>query len=177
MAQPTKGALNTVAMILAFLAIGGFLYWLSIVSEPTAPVVPQEQEVAQAVSLGAFAQAQVPYENVLIRVDGVEVQSLMGNDGFLMAMPDGSGYAVQLDPSLTSMGSPLEPGSQGTVTGRVQMLNDSIVAAWAADSAFASDEQREAATAPGTFLLASEVDLAPAGMAGMGADSAQGGGR
>lgn len=174
MAQATKGALNTVAMVLAFLAIGGFLYWLSVVSEPTEVVVPQEEEVAQAVSLAAFAQAQVPYENVLIRVDGVEVQSLLGSRGFFMAMPDGSGYPVELDPSLVSMGAPIEVGSQGTVTGTVQMMTDSILAAWAADSLFASDEQREAAATPGTFLAASEVDLAAAGMA---ADSAAAGGQ
>jgi hypothetical protein len=177
MAQATKGTLNTVAMILAFLAIGGFLYWLSMVSEPTEVVVPQEDEVAQAVSLAAFAQAQLPYEGVLIRVDGVEVQSLLGTDGFLFAMPDGSAYPVRLDPSLVSVGSPIEPGSQGMVVGRVQMMTDSIMSAWATDSLFASDEQQEAAAAAGTFILASEVDLAPAGMAETGADSAQGGGQ
>lgn len=178
MAQATKGALNTVAMILAFLAIGGFLYWLSIVSEPTEIVVPEE-EIAQAVSLAAFAQNQMVYstDNALIRVDGVQVQGLLGSDGFLFAFPDSSVYLVRLDPSMMAMGGPIEVGSQGSVTGHVKILTDSIASAWAADSIFAGDEEREAATASGTFLLATEVDLMAAGMSETGADSAQAGGQ
>lgn len=160
MAQATKGRLNTLAMIVAFLAIGGFLWWLSMVSEPTEIVAVEESEVAQAVSLAAFARSPALYENVLIQVNGVEVQSLMGDQAFLLMLPDSTSYPVRLEASVVSAGVQLAPGTRGDVTGTVHMMTDSVLDAWVADSVLADEAEREMASEFGSFLLAREFEAA-----------------
>ena len=62
MAGATKGIVNFVAMVLAFLAMGGFLYWLGVTAVPTETAVALEDDTAQAVSLSAFAQNPIMFE-------------------------------------------------------------------------------------------------------------------
>ena len=158
MAGPKRGAFNLISMVLAFGAIGGFLYWLTITAVPTEIAVAVEEETAQAVSLTAFGQNPTMYADNLIAVDGIEVESLLASRAFFVALPDGSPYPIRLDPSL-GVGQ-VAPGDQGRVTGTVHMMTDSVLDQWAQEAIFADDEQREAAGASGSFLLATEVDLA-----------------
>jgi hypothetical protein len=153
-----KGRFNFVAMLLAFGAMAGFLYWLSTTATPTEVAVVEE-ETAQAVSIGLFAGNPAMYEGDLVALDGVVVGSVLGSQVFLAAFPDSALYPIRLDPSLGAGGAQLSAGASGRVTGVVQMMTDSIVEAWAAQSVFADDAQREAAAASATFLLAREVDF------------------
>ncbi len=166
MAQ-AKGMFNAVAMLVAFAAMGAFLYWLSIAAEPTQVAVAEEEVTAQAVSVSAFASNPIMYEGELIAVDGLEVQSVLGAQVFLAVLPDSTAYPVRLDRSLGALGGQVSPAARGRVTGTVHALTDSVLDAWAAESVFSDDSQREAAAASGSFLLATEVELvgadAPAG--------------
>ena len=159
MAQATKGRFNFIAMLLAFSAMGGFLYWLGITAEPTEVAVASEEETAQAVSLNAFAQNPAIYEGDLIAVDGVEVQSLLGSQVFFVALPDDSSYPVRLASPNATFGVQLAPNAMGRVTGTVHMMTDSVLDEWTVEAIFADDTQREAVAASSTFLLAQEVDL------------------
>jgi hypothetical protein len=161
MAQGSRGGLNTIAMIVAFVTIAGFLYWLSITAVPTEPVVAVEEEAAQAVSLAAFSRDPGMYEDVLIRVDGVEVVSQLSPGAFLVALADGGVYPVQLSAAAAG-GAAMAPGSTGSITGRVETLPPETLGAWAADSVFGDEAQMEAVATAGTYLLAEEVDLAAA---------------
>ncbi len=159
MAGATKGIVNFVAMVLAFLAMGGFLYWLGVTAVPTETAVALEDDTAQAVSLSAFAQNPIMFEGDLVAVDGVEVQDVLGTQAFLMVLPDGSAYPIRLDASLAMGGLQIAASDQGRVTGTVFAMTDSVLDAWATEALFADDEQREAAAAVGSFLLATEVQL------------------
>jgi hypothetical protein len=170
MAQ-SKGRFNVLAMLLAFGAMGGFLYWLSIAATPTEIVVAEE-EIAQAVSLNAFARNPIMFEGHLVAVDGVEVQAVLGSQVFFATFPNDVSYPMRVDPSVGAVGGQLVPAAMGRVTGTVYAMTDSILEAWAAESVFADDTQREAAAASTTFLLASELDLAAAAEAAEGADGA-----
>jgi hypothetical protein len=160
MAQ-SKGRFNVVAMLLAFGSMGGFLYWLSIAATPTEIAVAEE-EIAQAVSLSAFARNPIMFEGDLVVVDGVEVQTVLGSQVFFATFPNDLSYPIRIDRSLGAVGGQLVPAAMGRVTGTVYALTDSILEAWDAESVFADDTQREAAAASTTFLLASELDIATA---------------
>lgn len=156
-----KGGFNIIAMVVAFGTIGGFLYWLSITAIPTEVAVAEEDVTAQAVSLGLFARSPSIYEGDLVAVDGVEVQSVAGAQLFFVAFPDESAYPVRVDASLGAAGASLSPMDTGRVTGTVYALTDSVLDAWADESAFPDDATREAAAASSTFILATELELAP----------------
>ena len=164
-----KGGFSVVAMLAAFGAMGGFLYWLSITAVPTEMAVAEEETTAQAVSLALFARNPIIYEGDLVAVDDMEVQSVLGPQVFFALLPNDTSYPVRLDPSLGAAGSGLAPMDRGRVTGTVHALTDSVLDAWAAESIFADDAAREAAAASTTFLLATELDL-------MSAEAEQGGG-
>ena len=76
-----------------------------------------------------------------------------------MVLPDGSAYPIRLDASLAMGGLQIAASDQGRVTGTVFAMTDSVLDAWATEALFADDEQREAAAAVGSFLLATEVQL------------------
>ena len=154
-----KGGFNVVAMFVAFGAMAGFLYWLSITAVPTEVAVAEEDVTAQAVSLNLFASNLIMYEGDLVAVDGMEVQSVLGPQVFLAAFPNDVSYPVRLDPALGPAGASVAPMAQGRVTGTVFALTDSVLDAWEAESLFADDGAREAAAASTTFLLATELDL------------------
>ena len=163
MAQATKGRFNFISMLVAFSAMGGFLYWLGITAEPTEVAVASEEETAQAVSLNAFAQNPAIYEGDLIAVDGVEVQSLLGSQVFFVAFPDDSSYPIRLASATVTFGMQIAPNDIGRVTGTVHMMTDSVLDEWTAEAIFADDTQREAVAASSTFLLAQEVELVGGG--------------
>ncbi len=157
-----KGGFNVVAMLVAFGTIGGFLYWLSVNAIPTEVAVANEEVTAQAVSLALFARSPNIYEGDLVAVDDVEVQSVAGGRLFFVAFPGDATYPVRVDASLGAAGAAISPMDMGRVTGTVYALNDSVLDAWAAESAFPDDDTREAAAASSTFILATELDLVPA---------------
>ncbi len=164
-----KGGFNAIAMVLAFGAMGGFLYWLSLNAVPTEVAVAEEEVTAQAVSLALFARSPNIYEGDLVAVDDVEVQSVAGAGLFFVTFPGDASYPIRVDPSLGAAGSSLSPMDKGRVTGTVYTLTDSVLDAWAAESTFPDDASREAAASSSTFLLATELDL-------MSAEAAEGDG-
>ena len=157
-----KGGFNILAMLVAFGTIGGFLYWLAVNAVPTEVAVAEEEATAQAVSLALFARSPTIYEGDLVAVDNVEVQSVAGAQLFFVSFPDDASYPVRVAASLGAAGASISPMDMGRVTGTVYALTDSVLDAWAAESAFPDDATREAVAASSTFILATEIDLAPA---------------
>jgi hypothetical protein len=126
-------------MILAFVVIGGFMFWLSaqaaeeramrIVEEPEA----DEEVTSTGVQTIAPADIQMdatPFEGQEIRLESVNVASLLGTQGFWLEMPNGNPFLVSLSDELMAAGTSVSPGSAATVEGRMTAMNDSTLTAW-----------------------------------------------
>lgn len=141
-----RGAANTgvLMMILAFVAMGIFLYWLNIQSQKQKAVEVREDSAAAAAN--AEANAAVPgaqtvapadlqsdpgkYDNQLIQLTGLAVGSLLGQQGFWLHLPGGSAFLVSLTPALIQQKVHAATGDTAMVVGTVHMLSDSIVGSW-----------------------------------------------
>ena len=158
-----KGGFNILAMLVAFGTIGGFLYWLAVNAVPTEVAVAEEEATAQAVSLALFARSPTIYEGDLVAVDNVEVQSVAGAQLFFVSFPDDASYPVRVAASLGAAGASISPDGHGPgyrhglcvdrqrtrrVGGRVRPSR--------------MMPPGEAVAASSTFILATEIDLAPA---------------
>jgi translation initiation factor IF-1 len=159
MARSTGGGFGTIAMIAAFLAVGGFLYWLSLASEPSEFAVADEGEAVLALSLTAFGMDPAGYEETLVELEGVEVAEILGLHAFFFELPSGEPYLARLPDALVNQGLQVLPGDVGRVTGRVEMMTDSILDAWEAMAIFAEEEHREAASAVTSYLSVESMQV------------------
>lgn len=172
MAQKSSGGLNTVAMIVAFLAIGGFLYWLGVASEPAEVAVAEEDvaEEVQPVDFEAFAQNPPMYQNANVRIDDVPVGRVLPGVGFLTEFPDESPYVVSLAPTQAGQ---VEPGDEVTIVGSVEPIGETMLQGWVEDAIFIDEEEMNAVAAAGSHFLVEELTLDGDG-AGMEADTSGG---
>jgi hypothetical protein len=99
-------ALSIPLMILAFLVVGGFLYWLSITAEETeVEIVEGEGEEEEMIPTAAtltqseFLGGAAEYEGQTIEVTNVRVASRLGPKAFWVG-PDDNPYLVKIDEEL-----------------------------------------------------------------------------
>lgn len=130
--------LGTPLMILAFIVIGGFLYWLSgqAAEERAQRVVdetPTEDSMSSSVQVVAPADIQMdatPYEGQEIRINATNVASLLGDQGFWLEMPNGNPFLVSMSPEVMASDVTVTPGSRASVIGTVYPMTDSTLTAW-----------------------------------------------
>jgi len=168
-----KGGFSTVAMILAFVGIGVFMYWLSIASEPTEFAVAEEGPQTQVVSLTQFAQNPSAFGDDEIELEGVEVQEVIGSHLFFFEVPGLGSYLVRLNPALVQGGLLVLPGDRGRLVGTVHMMNEDVLDGWQAEGVFVPGapgaSQRQVAGSVVTYFLADDVELT--GTADTGAEA------
>ncbi len=125
-------------MIVAFVVIGGFMYWLSqqAAAEREMRIV-EEAEAAedtmpevQVVQPADIQMDATPFEGQEIRLNAVNVASLLGEQGFWLEMPNGNPFLVSKGPEVTAAGTTVTAGRPATVTGVVHAMNDSTLTAW-----------------------------------------------
>jgi hypothetical protein len=164
MAKQSGGAFGVVSMVVAFVVIGLFLYWLSIVSEPTATAVAEEGSgtTSPVVSLGDFAMNPMAHMEAPVELDGIEVQEIVGAHAFYFALPGGSPYLVRLPAPVGAQGIQVVPGDRVRVTGRVEMMTDNVLQAWDSLGVFADSAQRMTAASLASFLQADVVQVTEA---------------
>ncbi|MCA9736277.1 MAG: hypothetical protein KC645_01485 [Gemmatimonadetes bacterium] len=175
-----KGAsgAGTLLMIVAFLGIGGFMYWLNqtAVSAASAVVVEEEPEEeptsgdGAVVTIGDFTANPAGYEGQSIRLQGIEIVSKLGNHAFWTKLTNDQPYLVRVGPTLME-GLELTSGGTATVTGTVRMMSDSVLDAWQAGGSFANDVNRIEAEFAESYIDATRVTAgaaAPADAAGSG---------
>ena len=169
MASKKSGALNVPLMILAFLLMGGFLYWLNISSEPSQLAVAEEgsadrlradsRPVSPAV-LGAEAE---DYVDELVRVSNIRVNSLLGTQGFWFLVPtedeELADYLVRLDPDYIPPDLQVVPGDILTVIGRVGAMSEEVITQWEGQGFFTEEGQRTAVAELGTYLSAMDIEI------------------
>ncbi len=161
-----RGAVNmaVLTMILAFLAIGGFLYWLNVSAVGTeGPVVTSAADdpyaTALAVSLAEIQASATRYQGQLIRVSNVAVVSRLGTQAFWTQLPNEQPFLVHFDSALVAGGAAVTSGQTArSVVGRIHVMGDSVLNAWEAGGAFTDPVQRIEAEFATNFLEAVRVE-------------------
>ncbi|MEQ9568864.1 MAG: hypothetical protein RLN75_01635 [Longimicrobiales bacterium] len=172
-------------MIGAFVLLAGFLYWLSITAEPTAPpeIVEEDPEEemmeAQTVDPSALESGAAGYVGLTVRLDDVNVAQAIGDNAFFVDLPR-TPFLVHMSPDLSAVESAPPAGRPATVVGEVREMNDSTINAWAEGQEFTENDRPLIEFATHyieAFQIRSEGgDAAPGGDAGADADAAGDGG-
>ncbi|MDX1390205.1 MAG: hypothetical protein R3344_13520 [Acidobacteriota bacterium] len=126
-------------MILAFVVIGGFMFWLNaqaaeeraaravVEDEPTEDVTDSGTPTVMPADIQMDAS---PYEGQEIRLGATNVASLLGTQGFWLEMPNGNPFLVSMSPELMAEGVSVAPGETALVEGTMLAMNDSTLTAW-----------------------------------------------
>ena len=154
-------------MILAFLAIAGFLYWLNLQAKADAASRAVEEDVpeetfgpmAGTVVPGADLQTDPsPYEGMTIKVEGLSVASELGTQGFWLELPNKNPFLVSMSEAVKAEGISVAPGQIANVSGTIYAMNDSVLNAWSSTGAIGEGD-RLAAEFATHFLEAQQVQV------------------
>lgn len=165
MAQQTSEKLRFPLMILAALSIAGFVWWLSVFTEPTQFAVAQEESAEEAdatptLELGTFEQRASDMVGSRLRLRGIEVATSLGPRAFLTSLPEGTPYVVRLMPAVGDLN--VTGGDVMDITGTVRTMSSDVLDAWEAEGVITDPTARDIAGFGATFLEAEAVTLRPA---------------
>lgn len=149
-------------MLVSFLAVGGFLYWLSVTAVPTevAVVEPEEEPMTNEVAMTEFSVAPASYVGQEIALREIPVTTLLGAHAFWTNLDDAqkTPYLVHLSDALLADSVTVVAGATVDVMGTVAAMSDSVLDAWEAAGAFTNGEtDRFQAEFAETFLEISSV--------------------
>ena len=154
-------------MIVAFLAILGFLYWLNLQAKAEAASravqedVPEETGAAMSGSVVPGEDLQTdpsPYEGMVIVVEGLTVASGLGTQGFWLELPNNNPFLVSMSEAVKAEGFSVTPGQAVSVSGRIYVMGDSALNAWSAAGTIGEGD-RLAAEFATHFLEAQQVQV------------------
>jgi hypothetical protein len=175
MAQQTSEKLRLPLMILAAFSIAGFVWWLSVFTEPTQFAIAQEDSAEMAddtpaIALAVFEQRAAEMDGSRVRLEGLEVATSIGPMAFLTSLPEGTPYVVRIMPSVDNptVGS----GDRFNVVGTVRTMSPEVLDAWEAEGVITDPTAREIAGFGVTFLEAEIMSPAAAPEGGAGDDDA-----
>ena len=165
-------------MVLAFVVVGGFLYWLNITAQPTEVAIeegPVETESGASISLLLvdFLADPAVHDGQIVEVTGARVASRLGAQAFWVGT-DASPFLVKMAPELVEAGTEVMLESIVTLVGPVSELTMETLAVWDSLGAFPNEGDKIVAEfAVGShFLEATAIVLpAAAGSEGEGGDS------
>ncbi len=162
-------------MIVAFLAMIGFMYWLNLqakAQEAEKAAVVAERQAADSVDnddMGAITipasdiqMDATPFVGQLVRLQDVPVASGLGKEGFWLEMPNKNPFLVSMTDAVKAEGAAPQPGQNVTVIGTILPMNDSVVSAWAAAGSIGEGD-RLAAEFATHFLSAQRVRVTGGG--------------
>lgn len=169
MAQQTSEKLRLPLMILAALSIAGFVWWLSVYTEPTQFAVAQEESEDDAardavgtMSLGAFEERYAELESgTRLRLRGVEVATSIGPMAFLTALPEGTPYVIRVMPTVEDPF--FVAGDILDITGTVRTMSPEVLDGWEAEGVITDPAAREIAGFGVNFLEAEVLSPATQG--------------
>jgi len=174
-----RGAANlgVPLMIVAFVAMLGFMYWLSL-QQGTEQNVAVAEDSAAADTAGIAGASTVSATDLasasqltgkLVRVSGLPVASKLGRQGFWLNLPSGNPFLVSLSQKLIADSVAIGNGQVADVIGRVKQMSDSVVAAWTEAGTISQGDSAAAAFAQ------YYIDAARVSLKASGADSTAGG--
>lgn len=167
--------LGTPLMIVAFVVIGGFMYWLA--NQAAAERALQEIEEApvedttpsvRVVAPGDIEADGTPFVGQEVRINATNVASLLGEQGFWLETPSGNPFLISKGPEVMASGVTITPGTPVTVVGTVHAMSDSILTAWT-ESGTIAETDRIVAEFATHFVEATNV-VTPEGDSEGGAD-------
>jgi len=154
-------------MVVAFLAIGGFMYWLNGQAEAERALALVEDTVSEPTTGMDGARVVDPVtiqldasgvEGELITLEALEVQGMLGTQGFWIGMPNGNPFLVSMSEDVMAEGLSLSQGSGATVSGVVYAIGDSVLNAWTAAGTIGDGERLQAEFAT-HFMEAQDVEV------------------
>lgn len=161
-------SLSVPLMIAAFVAIGGFLYWLNLqaaeyeAAQLIEEEIPEEVVTIEGAVMVAAEDIQLdagPFEGQIITLTALPVASPLGTQGFWLEMPNRNPFLVAFNDDLIAQGSTARQGQTVAVTGVVFAVNDSILNVWSAAGTI-SEGDRLAAEFATHFIEAALVQVA-----------------
>ena len=149
-------------MILAFVLVGGFLFWLNRTAEPTELAIeeaaPEMVHGASAIlTIEDFLANPVGQVDAVVEVNGARIASRLGTQAFWIG-PNEAPYLVKMAPGLVEAGQEVMVESMVTVVGTVYMMSDSILSAWDEQGVFANAGDRIVAEFATSFLEARVIE-------------------
>jgi len=182
-----RGAVNLgmPLMIVAFLIIGGFLYWLFLQaqSQRAEEAVKMQEAAAEKANTypdaadvmgGQLQQDPSPLVGKLIRLEPLQVASRLGTQGFWLELPNKNPFLVSLDDSLKADSISVQSGQKVTVVGTIMAMSDSAVNAWMSSGSIGEGDKLAAEFAT-HYLQAVHVQVMKEGTPA-GAGTGDGGG-
>ena len=168
-------------MILAFVAVIGFLVWLNVTAEPTQVDIVEE-EVARISGASAildvtdFLSGPGQYEGQIVEVTNARISSPLGPQAFWIGEPNDTPFLVKMGPELVEAGTQIMIEQRVTLVGTVRMMGDSAHVAWEAQGAFPNEgDMIVAEFAIGSPFLEVTVIEAQGGAGGAAGDAGAGG--
>ena len=148
-------------MIVAFLMVGGFLYWLNVNAKSAEVAIVEETPdegsgASVTLSLQDFLANPEGQIDATVEVTGARIASRLGTEAFWIGS-DAAPYLVKMAPELTEAGTEILVESVVNVVGTVYMMSDSVLSAWDEMGVFANEGDRIVAEFATTFLEATAV--------------------
>lgn len=149
-------------MIVAFLMVGGFLYWLNVSAKSSEVAIveetPDEGSGASAIlSLQDFLANPEGQIDAIVEVTGARIASRLGTQAFWIGS-DAAPYLVRMSPSLADAGIEILVESVVSVVGSVFMMSDSVLTSWDEQGVFSNEGDRIVAEFATSFLEATAID-------------------
>ena len=162
-------------MIVAFVAIGGFLYWLNGQAAAEKALEMVEDTTTEAASTSdatvvAPTDIQLdatPFEGQTITLEALEIQGMLGTQGFWLGMPNGNPFLVSMSEDVMAEGLQLAQGGGATVTGTIYAIGDSVLNAWTEAGTIGDGERLQAEFAT-HYMEAEAVRVIGGGAGGAG---------
>jgi hypothetical protein len=164
-------------MIVAFLVIGGFMWWLSgqaeaerAAREVVEAEAPDEGpiggesnvQLGELTSIGADPEVFV---GETIRGLGYEVASMLGTQGFWVNTASGNPFLVAFSEAMRAEGSTVAQGDTVNVVGELLRMEVSYLDEWMAEGTITENDRIIAEFAT-HFVVADEVQVAGGGNEG-----------
>lgn len=161
------GAANSTSLVLAivaFVAVGGLIYWLDRTAEPTQiELSPEDTASAEPVSdvpivdLLQVRNQLGEYEDLELEMREYSVNSLLGERGFWIGSQENP-FLVMMDTAVASGTGEMASGDVVDVRGTIRAMSDSVLDAWEAEGAIEGEGERAVAQFSDFFLEANEVE-------------------
>jgi len=156
-----RGA-STTLMVVAVLAVVGFMWWLDRKADSFEPeVAPVLEEVAEgAVDLDAASLAADPAGAVgqIGYLRSAPVAQRLGRGAFTLQLDSAVSYPVLLSSDLIQRDLQAYAGDHVTLYGHVFTLNDSIRSVWVEQGAVDSENASAIPTSP-SFIMADSLSF------------------
>jgi len=156
-------------MILAFLVIGGFMFWLNgqaaaekqAQADAAAALAAADEERAAAtvetVAIGDIEVDPSPYVGTKLRSEGA-VASMLGTQGFWLATPSGNPFLISWSEELLAEGASVAMGDTIAVEGVVTEMQPLTLVEWSTAQTI-SETDRIVAEFATHYIAADRVDV------------------